>query len=499
MINSLRFSFVRTNESAFTAGETAPLNLIGAGRQDASINAGGVVGQIGADGVIPFFQIQNKFTLADDIDWEHGSHSTQAGLSVVRVQTNISAPFSEGGEFSFGTLENFLNGFPVSMLGMSAPSPDFTTNRYFREIDLFPYFQDNWKVTPRLTVNLGLRYDYATNAVGKSVPLYAITDPLTSTAFTRVDHVLASNPNVLNFDPRFGLAFDPFKDHKTSIRAGFGIFHEPVAARTYASAYYLAPPSATTILLNGALFGGPPMDLLHPYTGFALPYTQFAGIDYHTDTSPYVMQYNLTIQREIGSGITATVAYVGSSGVHLFSQRDQNLTKGIPAGTGPIGSPTNPFSGVETNPSFSSVNNAAASSHSTYHSFQASLNRQLRNNLVFQASYTWSKCIDDGSATTSLEQGSYAVGNPYNQGYDRGPCTFNIGQTFRINAVYAFPFKGSRLLTGWQLSGIAGVTSGLPVNIQTGVFRTNLIGVQGDRPNHSNAPGCSPDHITGSP
>ncbi|MGH9759707.1 MAG: hypothetical protein ACREAC_02575, partial [Blastocatellia bacterium] len=86
---------------------------------------------------------------------------------------------------------------------------------------------------------------------------------------------------------------------------------------------------------------------------------------------------------------------------------------------------------------------------------------------------------------------------PYNQGYDRGPCTFNIGQTFRFNAVYPLPFHGNRFVSGWQVSGIFGATSGLPVNIQTGVFRTNLVGVQGDRPDHSNASGCNPDHILG--
>ncbi|MGH9763906.1 MAG: TonB-dependent receptor domain-containing protein, partial [Blastocatellia bacterium] len=205
-INSLRFSFVRTNEAARTAGETPALNIIGAGRQDAAINAGGIIGQIGANGTVPYFLIQNKFTVGDDIDLdidlEKGAHSLQAGISVVRVQTNLSAPFNVGGGFAFGTLENFLNGVPLSMLGMSAPSPNFTTNRSFREIDINPYFQDDWKVTPRLTLNLGLRYDYATNAVAKSVPLFAITDPLTSTGFTRVDHVLASNPNLRNFDPR---------------------------------------------------------------------------------------------------------------------------------------------------------------------------------------------------------------------------------------------------------------------------------------------------------
>jgi hypothetical protein len=514
LVNSLRFSFVRTNERAKTVGETPALNLIGAGRQDAAINATGAPGPvspIGANGTVPYFLVQNKFTVGDDISWIHGSHSIQAGASVVRLQTNLSAPFNVGGNFTFGTLENFLNGTPASMLGMSAPTSDFSTNRYFREIDFFPYIQDDWKVTSRLTLNLGLRYDYATNAVAVGVPLFAIVNPLTSAGFTRVDHVLASNPNVKNFDPRVGLAWDPFGDHKTSIRAGFGVFHEQVAPRTYAPAYYLAPPSGATILVNLKLATGlpflPGLSLTNPYglglppgSSFPIPYIAFAGINYNTDHSPYVMQYNLTIQREIGAGVVASVGYVGSSGVHLFSERDMNVTKGTAGGTGPVGSLTNPFSGTETNPNFGSLNGVEASSHSTYHSLQVAVNRQLRSNLVLQAAYTWSKCMDDGSVSSGLEQGSFEVTNAYNQSYDRGPCTFNVGQAFRASAVYPLPFRGNKLVSGWQLSGIFSATSGLPINIQTGFTfptRSNLAGIQGDRPSHSNAAGCHPDHVLG--
>src|SRR5262249_50371586 len=342
---------------------------------------------------------------------------------------------------------------------MSAPSPTFSTARYFREIDLFPYIQDDWKVTPRLTVNLGLRYEFATNAVGAGgIPFNVIINPLTATGFTTVEHVLASNPNVKNIDPRIGLAFDPFKDHKTSIRAGFGIFHEPVAPRTYAPAYYLAPPSGATILVNLRLATGnpalPPLLLSNPYgiglppgSVFAANYSAFAGLDYTTGTSPYVMQYNLTIQRELPGSFIASVGYVGSSGVHLFSIRDQNPRLTKPGGTGLPGSPTNPFLSGQTdftNPNFGSLNNVAPSSHSTYHSLQASLNRQFGQGFVLGTSYTFSKCIDDGSVSSGLEQGAFGVTYEGRQDYDRGLCTFDIPNTFSANAVYSLPFRGNK-------------------------------------------------------
>jgi Carboxypeptidase regulatory-like domain/TonB-dependent Receptor Plug Domain len=505
VVNSIRLSFTRTNERGRTDGSTAPLQIIGAGRQDGAIFATGALGPvtpIGASGTVPFVLVQNKFTVGDDLIINTGSHSIKLGAVVTRVQTNLSAPAYVGGNFTFGTLENFLNGTPILMLGMAAPSPDFSTARYFREIDLFPYIQDDWKVTPRLTLNLGLRYGFATNARGAGgIPLNVILDPLSSTGFTTVDRVLAKNPNLWNLDPRIGLAWDPFKDHKTSIRAGFGIFHEPVAPRTYAPAFYLAPPSGSTILISPRLsnpygIGLPPGSVISPN------YSAFAGLDYQTDTAPYVMQYNLTIQREFPGSFIASAGYVGSSGVHLFSIRDQNLPRLTPGGTGPPGSLTNPFSGVATNPNFGSLNNVAPSSHSTYHSLQTSLNRQFSQGFVLGTAYTWSKCIDDGSTSSGLEQGAFPITYALNQAYDRGLCAFDIKHSFSANTIYSLPFRGNKFVEGWQLSGILRTYGGTPINIQTGYTfptRSRLGGIAGDRPNYSGAPGCNPDRVLGDP
>ncbi len=177
-------------------------------------------------------------------------------------------------------------------------------------------------MTRTLTLNLGVRYDWISNAVSAGgVPVEGLTNPLTNSAFVPLSHVLASNPNVKNIDPRIGLAWDPFKDHKTSVRAGFGMFHEPIAARTYASAYYLTPPTvsyeATRRHFRASLTSPPVI----PAAGAP---AVFAGLDYTTDHAPYVMQYNLTIQRQITSGTVFSIGYNGSAGVHLFSEHDAN-------------------------------------------------------------------------------------------------------------------------------------------------------------------------------
>ncbi len=501
MLNSVRFSFVRTREAAVTSNSTPPLDFFpGSGRQNGSVGPA-PLSPIGASGTVPFFIVQNKFFGGDDVLWTHGSHSLKMGVSVGRVQTNLGAPFNVGGNFLFGGIVPFLQAHPFLFLGMSAPSPDFSINRYFREIDMFPYVQDDWKVTPRLTLNLGLRYEFVTNAVGVGVPLFVILNPLTSSGFTQVKHVLASNPNNKSFDPRIGLAFDPFNDHKTAIRAGFGIFHEPVSPRTYAPSYYLAPPSGATLVLDLSFIPGlPPLGFPNPYAGGSLPYSAFAGLDYHTDTAPYVMQYNLTIEHQIAAGTVASIGYIGSSGVHLFSERNQNLpqtTTGSPVGAG---TPANPFTGALTNPAAAAIgglNNDAATSHSTYHSLQATLNRQFSKNVLAQASYTYAKCIDDGSVSYGLEQGAYEVTNPYNQGYDRGRCSYDITQSLVVNGLYSLPFRGNRIVDGWKLTEVLSTNTGLPVNIQDGFNQARVGGIEGPRPDYNPNPptGCHPNQI----
>lgn len=162
----------------------------------------------------------------------------------------------------------------------------------------------------------------------------------------------------------------------------------------------------------------------------------------------------------------------------------------MPSGTpGLVG---NPFTGRLTNPNFGVLGNAAPTSTSRYRSLQASLNRQFGAVLQMQASYSWSKCIDDGSATYPLEN-SFGVANPYDRSLDRGPCAFNRTQNLAINALYSLPFRRNKLVSGWRLAGLVTDSTGLPVNVADG-FDQSLGGGR-TRPNYSGAAGCHPDDI----
>jgi hypothetical protein len=506
-VNTVHVSFSRTNERAnqsfLTNPSSDPLQFYpGAGREDGNLIVAGGTSPVGPGATARFHLIENKYTGGDDLSWSRGAHSFSAGISISRVQDNIAVG-REGGIFVFGSISGLLTASPVQFQGEANPSPTFNRTRYARSIDFFPYIQDDWKVRRNLTVNIGLRYDFETNPIcwGAGFSCTNLLNPLASSTFTNVHHVLQANPNAFNFDPRIGIAWDPFSDHKTSVRAGFGIFHEQLAARTYLNAYSEDPPSNTVVL------SGPGAVPLFPFPqacapGCTPPYGAVYGLDYRSNVSPYVMQYNLTVQRDLGLGMVASLGYVGAQGVHLYSQQNYNTPAPTLNYTSTL-APTNcisascTFTGPVANPNFAGLDFTAPTSHSTYNGMVASLTRQISRNLQGQVSYTYARSIDNGSASSGLEQGSFEVTDVYNPRYDRGPSTFNVTQALRVNSVYTLPFHGNRVVSGWQLSEILSAATGFPVDVMTGLTpqESNTGGLTGDRPNYSGAAGCHPGQI----
>jgi hypothetical protein len=163
---------------------------------------------------------------------------------------------------------------------------------------------------------------------------------------------------------------------------------------------------------------------------------------------------------------------------------------------GTPGSARNPFAGKLTNPNFSNLEDALPVSTSRYNSLQASLKRQFGAGFQAQASYTWSRCIDDGSSTYPLEN-SFGITDPYDRALDRGSCAFNRTQNLVVNALYSLPFYRNRLVSGWRLATVTTAASGLPVNVADGYDQS--LGGGEARPNYSGAVGCHPYQILNSP
>src|SRR2546422_51132 len=240
VVNLLRVSFVRPVETGRNVRTHDALQLFpGLGRGDAQLQVGGL-SLIGSNPFLPFSLTQNKFTYADDVTWTRPNHTFRFGAAIERIQSNAVAPFRSSGVYVFNNLQQFLSGVPFRFVGVAPGNDDAT--RDFREAGVTPYFHDEWRVRPGLVLNLGLRYEFGTNPVGVRHPLDRLLDPPNDKGFTTVTHVFESSPNSSNWDPRAGFAWDPFNDHKTSIRGGFGIFHDRVAPRSYYQSLQTSPP-----------------------------------------------------------------------------------------------------------------------------------------------------------------------------------------------------------------------------------------------------------------
>ena len=512
LVNVVRLSFSRPGTNEYTTSPIGqgvqngglvpgdPLQFFpGSGRQTGLITITGLAGIGGAE-QLPFNTTQNRYTEADDITWTHGAHTVRMGASFSRLQSNTFMPFFQGANWSYTSLAQFVAGVPfynppgappsvqIPAVAIFAPLGSYP-NRDFRSFDFFPYIQDDWKVSAKLTINAGVRWEYTSNPTDTHNQLYYVPDIANAKApyWTNISHVMANNPAGKNFNPRIGIAYDPFSDHKTSIRAGFGMFHEIIGPQNYSPAFWASYPWPLNVGI-GAIYPANPGGVLNAGQPSAFP-----GWDYFVNNTPFVMQYNLNVERQISSSTILTVGYIGSHGVHLFTGIEQNPPLVCSAAAGPgcanptlaagyaaftnggaggyvgSGQPGAVTGNPRLNPNLGTFPNLTANSTSRYNSLLVNLNRRFSHNVQMQVSYNLSHCLDNGGYLGSFNTASTgSVTNPYNQGLDKATCSHDIQNAFKVNGLYALPFKGNRLVEGWQFSGILSATSGLVYNIADG-------------------------------
>lgn len=502
LVNVIRASFSRPTRASseltpVTANGVEPLQFFPVkGLEDGFINdvAAGLTPLGPATGTGHFVFAENRFTEGDDVLWTRGAHSIRFGISVARLQNNSWNPIAENANWTFTSLTNLLAGEASLVTGV-IPGPGESAYRNYRQVDIDPYVQDDWKVSSKLTVNLGLRYEFYTNPTETHDRLYTITNYATATGFTQVPNVFQTNPSLKNWDPRFGMAYDPFADHKTSIRAGFGLFHDPITVQDYQTGFGGAPPWAQSALTPTAA------NPIVPYpfppsaaTAASILPSQTIPWYYPIHQTPYMIQYNFNIQREIAANTVLMVGYVGSKGVHLLTQLEVNpptpvIENGVYYFTNAAG-----VANPRLNPALSYFPTLQPISYSQYNALQVVLNRRFSSSVQAQVAYTYSKCIDDGAfgvgSFNGLSNTPSAVENPFDQAIDRGPCSFNLPQVLRINGLWALPFHGNRFVEGWQLSGILSSYSGIPLNVDTGFDRADFSSGNTPRPNY--VYGCNP-------
>ncbi|HKF02585.1 MAG TPA: carboxypeptidase regulatory-like domain-containing protein [Candidatus Sulfotelmatobacter sp.] len=439
-------------------------------------------------------EVGTTYGFVDNLIWTRGRHAFKAGMEYRRVRLNQGQTADNNLEFAS---ESDMIGANLSKVTFNAPWCCHRLRRNF----FMPYFQDEWKVTPTLTLTAGIRWDYygvaheATNRTTvfdlyqfhgvclgsgsfNTLPVPATSGPINTAPCPKNPSLY--NPSYRNIDPRISLAWAPGRfEGKTVFRGGFGIYHgaaqnDDLNAGLESDTFrvrVLPPPSGFLPLQTAYEQTEPdlsniPAQANHP-----------RGLQRENRRDLYVETWGMTVEHEFPSNFLASIQYLGSRGVHLFSRGAVNLCNS-PVTLNPVtGDCVRYLDQFYPDPNnadpFGSVDIKRDIGSSTYNGLGLSLERRFSRGLEFQARYTWSHSINDGSVGGGESSGPQNVNCLE---CDKGPSIFDVRHNFTVNAVYELPFGPGKpylnthgvlgkVVGGWQLSSISLWHTGHPETI----------------------------------
>jgi hypothetical protein len=423
----------------------------------------------------PKLQNFTNFQFSDTVNWLRGKHNLKLGASLELQKYDFTSDFTSMGNFTFNSLDDFVANRPATF---EAIMPGSDASRKLREKAFGFFAQDDYRVSSKLTLNLGLRYE-PTSSVGETegrlAQLIDFASPTATLKDTTVVDALFKNPSRRTVAPRFGFAWDPQGKGRMAVRGGAGVFYDLIMLNTpfVQNTAVRVPP----FINRGGLQSPTRIDFPNAYTterDLLAGQVALEGIQYDLD-QPVMYKWNLNVQREVGGRIAVEVGYTGTHGDHLVRQIFTNGRTAVADANGrlfvPAGTPLR-------QPSFQRMRYRVSDGTSDYHGLTLSASRRSTS-LSLQASYTFSKSIDTGaSALGNNDFDNEGGGSRYLFMKDRGLSPFDVRHSFVGTVNYDLPFgKGSGalagLVRGWNVGTLVRARSGYPFSVFTGIDRSS--------------------------
>ncbi|MBI3049178.1 MAG: TonB-dependent receptor [Acidobacteria bacterium] len=433
------------------------------------------MGQIDVPGVLtslgfrvdPTTYQQRAYAIKEGYSLIRGNHSYRLGGEWTYYRYDInSCTRGCNGIYEFRNLESLLTA-TVRRFDVMVPGGD-DPYRDLRQHLLGVYFQDNWQVRSDVTLNLGLRYEFAsvpTEVDGKSSNLIRFTDPNVTIG------PLFENPTAKSVSPRVGVVWAP-QEGRMSIRGGFGIFYEHPMLYNIRTSLQELPPFTLVGRIEGSGINFPNAFATQLSRAGARP--NIRTMQYELDQTTYY-RWSAGVQRQLGTNWVVSADYTGTRGFHLWHQTLANLRKweGWPAQ--PAGEKYFPPNSPLINPNFGEMRIQYSDADLWYQGGSLAVQRRLSDGLQMGASFTYSKAIDEGSGVTSngdeLPQSQRGI-----YGYDmhlkKGPAAYDIPKVFSANVSYELPFgrnltgAARALASGWQINSIISLMDGYPLSVE---------------------------------